>query len=90
MNPENIKLAIIGLGYVGLPLATEFAKFRSVIGFDINKQRIKELRNGFDRTNELSLSKLVENSKIEFTYDVKKLIDCNCYIITVPTPSSIR
>ena len=86
MNPENIKLAIIGLGYVGLPLATEFAKFRSVIGFDINKQRIKELRNGFDRTNELSLSKLVENSKIEFTYDVKKLIDWNCYIITVPTP----
>lgn len=52
MNQKNLKLAVVGLGYVGLPLALEFGKLRPVIGFDNNKHRIKELKKGFDRTNE--------------------------------------
>ena len=58
MKQENMKLAVIGLGYVGLPLAVEFAKQRTVIGFDINKERIEELRKGFDQTNELNSTEL--------------------------------
>ena len=54
MNQKNLMLAVIGLGYVGLPLAVEFAKSRSVVGYDIDKKRLNELRKGFDRTNEIS------------------------------------
>ena len=86
INLNNLKLGIIGLGYVGLPLAVEFAKTRSVIGFDIDKNRINELQKGFDSTLELSDKELFQTKKLKYSYNIKDLVDCNCYIITVPTP----
>ena len=90
-------IAIIGLGYVGLPLAVEFAKKqkslltgenlnRSVIGFDIDYKRIEELERGFDRTNEISKSQILSLSSLDLTSDIKKLIAADIFIITVPTP----
>ncbi len=83
---KKIKLAIIGLGYVGLPLALEFAKIRSVIGFDINELRIKELNSGLDRNLEFDKKKLRSSKKLKFTNSAEKLKSANCYIIAVPTP----
>ena len=81
------KIAIIGLGYVGLPLAHAFAKKYDVIGFDINKDRITELNNNFDRTLELEKKDLIEvKDRLEFTYSLENIKDCNIYIVTVPTP----
>ena len=91
----NYKIGIIGLGYVGLPLALEFSKFFNVIGFDINKTRINELLRGIDNTKEVDqnvLLTLLKNNRIEnkaslnFTSDINDLQTCNVYIITVPTP----
>ena len=79
------KIAIIGLGYVGLPLAIEFAKKYDVIGFDINSTRIDELKKNHDRTNEISSEEL-ESTTIKFTQYTLLLSECNTYIITVPTP----
>ena len=86
MNIEQIKLGIIGLGYVGLPLAIEFGKHRDVIGFDINLERIENLKNRFDSTLEISELDFLEASKLSFTNDIDDLKACNCFIITVPTP----
>ena len=86
MKLGNIKLAIIGLGYVGLPLAVEFAKKRYVIGFDIKKKRIKDLKIGKDITNEISRKQLLKSRKLLLTSSKKDLNSANCYIITVPTP----
>jgi UDP-N-acetyl-D-galactosamine dehydrogenase len=86
MNIENQKIAIIGLGYVGLPLAVEFGKRRSVLGFDINQARICELSAGHDSTLEVTSESLQEASKLEFSSDSKKLAECGIFIITVPTP----
>ena len=83
---KKIKLAIIGLGYVGLPLALEFAKKRSVIGFDINETRINELNSGLDRNSEFSKEELKNSKKIKFTCTEDELRDANCYIIAAPTP----
>ena len=83
---KKIQLAIIGLGYVGLPLALEFAKKRSVICFDINKERIKELNDRFDRNLEFNKNELRKSKKLKFTNNIKDLKSSNCYIITVPTP----
>lgn len=83
---KKIKLAIIGLGYVGLPLALEFAKKRLVIGFDINQERVKELRSGFDRNLEFNRTALLKSKKIKFTSNINDLKTSNCYIITAPTP----
>ncbi len=83
---NNLKIAVIGLGYVGLPLAVEFGKNRSVVGFDINPARIAQLRQGKDATLEISLEELLEAHHLTFTGDLEKLADCNTYIITVPTP----
>jgi UDP-N-acetyl-D-galactosamine dehydrogenase len=79
------KLAVLGLGYVGLPIALEFAKKISVIGFDINEERIEKMRTKIDPSGELD-SSAFENSDIEFTYNHEKLLDANFYIVTVPTP----
>ena len=81
------KIGIIGLGYVGFPLAFEFSKRFDVIGFDLSKRRIKELKDGYDKTNEISREhfKLMERN-IFLTDDVNELKTCNIYIITVPTP----
>jgi len=79
------KLAVIGLGYVGLPIALEFAKKISVIGFDINADRIKLMQNGIDPSKELD-SSAFENCDIEFTNSLDKLREANFYIVAVPTP----
>ena len=87
MNPNNkTKLAIIGLGYVGLPLAVEFGKQLSTVGFDINISRIKELKSGYDSTNEVSTEELIKHSNLKLTSNIDDLKNCNIYIITVPTP----
>ncbi|TBV08271.1 Vi polysaccharide biosynthesis UDP-N-acetylglucosamine C-6 dehydrogenase TviB [Phytopseudomonas dryadis] len=82
----QLQLAVIGLGYVGLPLAVEFGKKRSVVGFDINAKRITELKFGRDATLEVSESELQEASGLSYTANLDDLRDCNCFIVTVPTP----
>lgn len=81
-----LNLAIIGLGYVGLPLAVEFGKKRSVVGFDINSRRIVELQSGHDSTLEVSGAELQEASGLSYTASLADLRGCNCFIVTVPTP----
>lgn len=83
---ENVRVGIIGLGYVGLPLAVEFGKSRSVTGFDINKVRIQSLRSGRDSTLEVSSEELEEARHLSFSNNVEDLEACNVYIVTVPTP----
>ena len=82
----NHKVAIIGMGYVGLPLAIEAAKKYPVLGFDINPERLKELNEGFDRTKEVSRDELAKASNLRFSHDPNELSDCNFFIVTVPTP----
>jgi len=83
---EDIKLAIIGLGYVGLPLAVEFGKQRPVIGFDINQSRINALREGHDSTLEVSDQELKQACLLSYSADTADLEAANVYIVTVPTP----
>jgi UDP-N-acetyl-D-glucosamine/UDP-N-acetyl-D-galactosamine dehydrogenase len=83
---SNTKLAIVGLGYVGLPLAVAFGRGTDVIGFDINEQRIRQLRHGIDQTLELSSENLAAATRLKYTSQLHDLRDCNVYIITVPTP----
>ena len=83
---SNKKISIIGLGYVGLPLATEFAKKYNVVGYDINRIRIKELKKGIDRTKEIKNKKLLTNNNLVFTNDLSKIKNSDFFIITVPTP----
>ncbi|MGV3629852.1 MAG: nucleotide sugar dehydrogenase [Bacteroidota bacterium] len=80
------KIGIIGLGYVGLPLAVEFGKKRSVIGFDINRERISELVAGHDRTREVESGELAEASHLVFSSTAEDLRDVSIFIVTVPTP----
>lgn len=86
MKLEDIKLAVIGLGYVGLPLAVEFAKKRSVIGFDINQSRVEELQGGRDHTLEVEPEGLKAAKYISYTADPEDLREANTFIVTVPTP----
>jgi UDP-N-acetyl-D-galactosamine dehydrogenase len=83
---ENIRIGIIGLGYVGLPLATEFGKIYDVIGFDINKQRIDQLKKGRDITLEVNSLELNDAKYLKFSTQMNDLKSCNVYIVTVPTP----
>ena len=83
---KDIRLAIIGLGYVGLPLALEFAKNRKVIGFDLNKKRIEELNSGIDKNFETSKEELQNSKQLNFTNNEEDLKYANCFIIAVPTP----
>lgn len=83
---EASKIAIIGLGYVGLPLALAFSKKFSVLGFDIDHSRVEELRNGYDRTGEANVTDLKANNQLFFSSETIWLADCNIYIVTVPTP----
>jgi len=85
-NTKKIKLAIVGLGYVGLPLAIEFAKKRSVIGFDINNKRINQLKLGIDKNSETKKKELKNSNRLLFTSNKNDLETANCYIVTVPTP----
>ncbi|AJD48526.1 capsular polysaccharide biosynthesis protein/UDP-glucose dehydrogenase/GDP mannose family protein, putati [Isoalcanivorax pacificus W11-5] len=82
----NIKIAVIGLGYVGLPLAVEFGKCYEVVGFDINQKRIDELRAGIDVTKEVEAGEIELAEKLGFSSDLNDLESCNIYIVTVPTP----
>ncbi|KAB7887755.1 nucleotide sugar dehydrogenase, partial [Poseidonibacter ostreae] len=83
----NKKICIIGLGYVGLPLAAAFAKKYTVVGFDINEPRVEELNNDFDRTLELNKEQLVEvKDNITYSCKLDDIKDANIYIVTVPTP----
>ncbi len=83
---ENIKLAIIGLGYVGLPLALEFAKKRTVIGFDVKEDRIKDLKSGLDKNLEIGKKEFQSIKQILFTNREEDLKSANIFIVTVPTP----
>ncbi len=80
------KIAIIGLGYVGLPLAVEFGKSVETIGFDINQTRMDELAQNIDRTLETTEAELRAAKKLKFTADPEDIRACNIYIVTVPTP----
>lgn len=86
MNMDDIKLAVIGLGYVGLPLAAEFGKHRPVVGFDINQKRIDQLKSGNDQTLEVSAEELAESTQLTFSTNIEDLSACNVFIVTVPTP----
>lgn len=83
---DEIRLAVIGLGYVGLPLAVEFGKHRPVVGYDIDANRIESLRAGHDATLEVSAAKLHEAQQLSFGHSLDDLRHCNVFIVTVPTP----
>ena len=83
---QDVKLAVVGLGYVGLPLAVEFGKKRPVIGFDINARRIDALKAGHDHTLEVSDAELAEAAQLSYTADRAELGKANVFIVTVPTP----
>ena len=80
------KIAVIGLGYVGLPLAVEFGKTRQVIGFDINKTRVEQLKSGEDVTRECSVDQLKSAKNLEYSSSLDDIRDAEIYIVTVPTP----
>jgi UDP-N-acetyl-D-galactosamine dehydrogenase len=83
---DNLNIGVIGLGYVGLPIAVEFGKKFPTVGFDINTSRVEELIQGHDFTLEVSSDELASATHIQYSADVSKLSDCNVYIVTVPTP----
>lgn len=86
MQLADLRIAIIGLGYVGLPLAVEFGKKVPVVGFDIYQKRISELKNGQDHTLEVSPEELKQAAQLSYTASLEDLKDCNFFIVTVPTP----
>lgn len=86
MKLKSNKIAVIGLGYVGLPLAVEFGKLRPVVGFDVNAERINELREGIDKTLEVEARELEEAEHLTFSSNSQDLENCGAYIVTVPTP----
>ncbi|MDY0309781.1 MAG: Vi polysaccharide biosynthesis UDP-N-acetylglucosamine C-6 dehydrogenase TviB [Castellaniella sp.] len=86
MNIQDVRLAVVGLGYVGLPLAVEFGKHRDVLGFDINTRRIEELRAGRDHTLEVDGPELAQATHLRYSADPAELAAANVFIVTVPTP----
>lgn len=86
LNKSDTKLAVVGLGYVGLPIAVEFGKHFTCFGFDTNEKRVQDLRIGHDRTEELEKEEIRLSKNLSFTSDIESLKACNIYIITVPTP----
>ncbi len=86
MDVSRPKIGVIGLGYVGLPLAVELGKIRAVVGFDINETRIGELRNSIDRTHEVDADELAQAAHLAYSSNPSDLADCAVYIVTVPTP----
>ena len=83
---NNLKIAIIGLGYVGLPLALAFSKKFKVLGFDINKNRVLDLQKGIDKNNEFKKKDFIRNKNLLFKYDDKELNSQDVFIVTAPTP----
>jgi UDP-N-acetyl-D-glucosamine/UDP-N-acetyl-D-galactosamine dehydrogenase len=86
MKLDDVRIAVIGLGYVGLPLAVEFGKHRPVLGFDVNEGRIAALRQGRDSTLEVDAAEFAEATQLRFSTDPEDMRDCNVFIVTVPTP----
>lgn len=86
MSKTADRICVIGLGYVGLPLAVEFGKHRDVVGFDINQTRIDQLRTGQDLTREIEPAEMAQAEFLRFTSDVAEIAECSIYIVTVPTP----
>lgn len=86
MSLKELKIGVIGLGYVGLPLAVEFGKKYPTLGFDINELRVRELSQGRDATLECTAEELSEASLLKYTSTLEDIKDCNFYIVTVPTP----
>src|SRR5690606_29451375 len=86
MHPDSYRICIIGLGYVGLPLAVEFGKKFDTVGFDINPLRIQQLNNKIDQTREVNSNELLAAPKLRFTPDESQLNGRNIFIVTVPTP----
>ncbi len=86
LKNSDIKIGVIGLGYVGLPLAVEFGRYYSVVGFDIDHRRVEELRNGIDKTLEVNSGGLARALFLKFSSSVSDLNECNYYIVSVPTP----
>lgn len=86
MDISKPQIAIIGLGYVGLPLAVEFGRIRPTIGFDVDATRIEELTSGHDRTREVATEDLAAASQLRFTNALDEIATCQAYIVTVPTP----
>lgn len=86
MDISSTRLAIVGLGYVGLPLAVAFGRKIPVVGFDINRGRVKELREGNDRTLEVSPELMASATQLSFSHDLSELEGCNVFVVTVPTP----
>lgn len=84
--PENLKIAVIGLGYVGLPLAVALGQEFDTVGFDLNANRISSLRNGIDVTGEVDAQELARASSLHFTAEEEELVGCNVFIVAVPTP----
>ena len=83
---NRYKIAVIGLGYVGLPLSVEFGKKIDTIGYDINQKRIDQLKDGIDSTLEIESFEISKSNKLSFTSSIDDICDCNIYIVTVPTP----
>ena len=86
IDQENVRIGIIGLGYVGLPLAVEFGKKFNTIGFDLNVNRIKELSYGIDSTLEVNNDELKDASHLSYSAEPEALASCNFFIVAVPTP----
>ena len=86
INLSEVKLGVIGLGYVGLPLAVEFGKHYETIGFDINSVRVSELRAGHDHTLEVDDEELTQATRLSYTDNLNDIASCNTYVVTVPTP----
>ncbi len=86
MELSNVQIAIVGLGYVGLPLAIEFGRRYPTIGFDTNSGRIDSLRQGHDTTLEATAEEILQASQLSFSDNMEDIADCNVYIVAVPTP----
>jgi UDP-N-acetyl-D-galactosamine dehydrogenase len=86
LSLDKVKIGIVGLGYVGLPLAVEFGRRFETYGLDVNPKRVEELKRGFDRSREVEAEELKRAEALKFTTDPKDLRDCNVFIVTVPTP----
>ncbi len=86
LSLDKVNIGIVGLGYVGLPLAVEFGRCFETIGLDVNQQRIEELKRGVDRSREVEAEELRRAERLKFTADPEDLAQCNVFVITVPTP----
>src|SRR5512147_3109358 len=86
LNLNHLRIGIVGLGYVGLPLAAEFGKYFPTLGFDIKEARIRELQAGCDSTLEVDSTTLKQAEQLRYSSDPRELAVCNFYIVTVPTP----